>query len=82
MIKIVLITGCSSGIGLATALYLARHNCFVYATVRNLNRIKKLKDIIKKENLPIRILKLDVTKQKDIINSINTILREKGRIDV
>ena len=45
--KIVLISGCSSGIGLSTAILLASDQCKrfkVYATMRNLEKKKELEE--------------------------------------
>ena len=36
--KVAIVTGCSSGIGLETALELARKKYKVYATMRNLSK--------------------------------------------
>ena len=57
---IVLITGTSTGIGLATAVTMGRAGHFVYATMRNPNGGGELSEIIKTENLPVTIVALDV----------------------
>jgi NAD(P)-dependent dehydrogenase (short-subunit alcohol dehydrogenase family) len=60
---IVLITGCSSGIGLYTAEYIARHCPYVvYATVRKDSDIEKLQACHCKN---LRIVKLDVTDEEN-----------------
>jgi short-subunit dehydrogenase len=82
MNKVVLITGSSSGIGLATSIFLARKNYLVYASMRNLKRSKELKKIIRDENLPIIILKIDVTKQNTINQAIKKIMKSSGKVDV
>jgi NAD(P)-dependent dehydrogenase (short-subunit alcohol dehydrogenase family) len=56
----VLITGCSSGIGLATALELGRAGHTVFATMRDPVRAPQLGEIAKRERLPIEIRTLDV----------------------
>jgi NAD(P)-dependent dehydrogenase (short-subunit alcohol dehydrogenase family) len=56
----VLITGASSGIGLATALELGRAGHTVFATMRNPARAPQLAEIAERERLPIRIHTLDV----------------------
>ena len=56
-----LITGTSSGLGLATALSLARAGQRVYATMRNLERAAELRDAAAAESLSIELLQLDVT---------------------
>ncbi|NQY92892.1 MAG: SDR family NAD(P)-dependent oxidoreductase, partial [Campylobacteraceae bacterium] len=52
----VLITGCSSGIGLASALLLKENGCRVFATARN------EKDVLKLKELGFESYLLDVTK--------------------
>ena len=56
----VLITGTSSGIGLATALELSRAGHKVFATMRDPARSPQLAEIAAKEGLPIEIRTLDV----------------------
>ena len=56
----VLITGASSGIGLATALELGRAGHTVFATMRNPARAPELGEIAKRERLLVEIHTLDV----------------------
>jgi NAD(P)-dependent dehydrogenase (short-subunit alcohol dehydrogenase family) len=56
----VLITGASSGIGLATAVGLGRAGHTVFATMRNPVRAPQLGELAKSEGLPIQIRVLDV----------------------
>ncbi len=80
--KVALVTGSSSGIGCETALMLARNGFLTYATMRNLNKSENIKSIASKENLPIRITKLDVTDDVSVKNAVQTMSSETGRIDV
>lgn len=80
--RVALVTGSSSGIGYETALLLARNGFDTYATMRNLNKSKEITEIAKKEDLPLRVLKLDVTDDKSVDDAINDILNEKKSIDV
>ena len=72
--KAVVVTGCSSGIGRATALYLAEHGFTVFATVRkpaDADRLSSLK-------LPtlIPICPLDLTKADEIAAAVERIKNE------
>jgi NAD(P)-dependent dehydrogenase (short-subunit alcohol dehydrogenase family) len=80
--KVAVVTGSSSGIGYETSLMLAKNGFLVYATMRNLNKSESIRSIAAKENLPIRITQLDVTDDVSIKNAVQTVLTEKGRIDV
>jgi NAD(P)-dependent dehydrogenase (short-subunit alcohol dehydrogenase family) len=74
----VLITGTSSGIGLATALELARAGHQVYATMRKPDQASTLRDLIAREQLPITILPLDVTSD-DSVAAAMAAIRSQGR---
>ena len=80
--QIALISGCSSGIGFATAVEMARNGFFVYATMRDLEKSENLKNVVNTESLSVSILQMDVGKQETIDAAIEKILQEKGRIDV
>lgn len=56
----VLITGCSMGIGYATALELARAGHRVFATMRNPAKAPQLAEIAAAEQLPLEVMTLDV----------------------
>ena len=80
--KTVLVTGCSSGIGLATCHVLSRNNFMTYGTVRNLSKAKKIEDLIDREGLPLKILHLDVNNDQSIKLAVKRVLSETGRLDV
>jgi len=80
--KVAVVTGSSSGIGFETSLLLARKRFYTYATMRNLNKSQKINDIAEKENLPLKVLQLDVTDDKSVKVAINQIRDESSRIDV
>ena len=81
MENVALVTGCSSGIGLETAVALAREGHFTFATMRNLKKTEALEKIVKEENLPISVLELDVDNEESMNNAIEKIMAQKGRID-
>ncbi|TCV99286.1 SDR family oxidoreductase [Biostraticola tofi] len=70
--KTVMITGCSSGFGLATARYFLARNWKVIATMRTVQ-----KDLLP-DNDNLRLLGLDVTQQ----DSIDQAMADAGDIDV
>ena len=61
--KVAVVTGTSTGIGLATSLHLAANGYRVFAGMRNLDKAAPLRDAAKKDGLPVEILELDVTSQ-------------------
>ena len=82
MDKIALVTGSSSGIGFETSLALARNGFHTFATMRDLSKDEEIKQVIKKEDLSIEILELDVDNEESVNQAIKTILEKKDRIDV
>jgi NAD(P)-dependent dehydrogenase (short-subunit alcohol dehydrogenase family) len=77
-----LITGCSTGIGLATALELGRAGHRVYATMRNPSRSPELEEAARREGLPVSILTLDVDSDRSVHDCFAALDREGARIDV
>ncbi len=71
----ILITGCSSGIGLQTALTLKDNNYKVYASA------KKIEDVEMLRNLGFETFKIDVRNKEDISNALNTILQNDKKLD-
>ena len=59
--RVAVVTGTSSGIGREISLTLARNGFLTYATMRNLNKKENIKSGAEKENLPVKIVMLDVT---------------------
>ena len=78
----VVITGCSSGIGLATALSLAKAGHNVYATMRNPGKGTLLREKIAADKLPISIVALDVDSDDSAAKAFTEIYSRAGFIDV
>ena len=78
----VLITGTSKGIGLSTALTLARSGHTVYATMRNPARATELGERAAAENLPITISAMDVDSDESVETAIAAVYKAAGNIDV
>jgi NAD(P)-dependent dehydrogenase (short-subunit alcohol dehydrogenase family) len=80
--KSALITGTSSGIGLATAVALGRAGHKVYATMRNPGRSAELARIVEQEKLPVTISVMDVDSDASVTEAVRRIYDEGRRIDV
>jgi NAD(P)-dependent dehydrogenase (short-subunit alcohol dehydrogenase family) len=80
--KVAVVTGSSSGIGLETSLMLARNDYTTYATMRTPDKKVVIKTTAEKENLPIKVVQLDVTDDNSVKSAIDMINSESGRIDV
>ncbi len=73
MKKVILVTGASSGLGLATANALAAKGHTVYGTSRDIKRIK---------DVSFTPLQMDVTSDESVTAGVAKILKAEGRIDV
>lgn len=72
----VLITGCSTGIGRATAQHLASRGHTVYATARRLDSIRDL------EASGCRVLELDVTDEDSMAAAVQAVEDAEGAVGV
>ena len=79
---VTLVTGTSTGIGLATALHFARHGHQVVATMRNLAKAGPLEAAARDEKLPVVVRELDVTRQESIDRAMAETVAQQGPIDV
>ncbi len=82
MEKVALVTGSSSGIGLETALALARDGYHTFASMRDLSKAVELEHAAKKESLPIEIMELDVDKEESIVAGVKKVVSDAQRLDV
>ncbi|CAN5256496.1 SDR family oxidoreductase [soil metagenome] len=73
MKKVILVTGASSGLGLATATALSAQGHTVYGTTRNLSRIK---------GVSFNPVEMDVTDDASVNAAVEKIIKAEGRIDV
>jgi NAD(P)-dependent dehydrogenase (short-subunit alcohol dehydrogenase family) len=81
-LSVAVVTGSSSGIGLAASLALAKNGYVTYATMRNIAKQDSIQSVAEKEHLPVRTVQLDVTDESSVKNAIQSILSESGRIDL
>jgi NAD(P)-dependent dehydrogenase (short-subunit alcohol dehydrogenase family) len=77
MKKLILITGCSSGIGRAAALLFAANGWQVIATMRDASKAGALAT-----HDHVRVLELDVTVRATIASAVARVLADYGRLDV
>ena len=73
----IIITGCSTGIGLETAKFLKSKNIKIYPTARDIKDVEMLINIGFEH-----AMQLDVTKPTQISDVINTVMQIDGKIDV
>jgi NAD(P)-dependent dehydrogenase (short-subunit alcohol dehydrogenase family) len=80
---VTLITGTSSGIGQATALYMARHGYHVFASMHHPDiGATALTAVAEQEHLPLEVLPLDVDDPASSARAVHAVLQQTGRIDV
>jgi NAD(P)-dependent dehydrogenase (short-subunit alcohol dehydrogenase family) len=81
-VSVALVTGCSSGIGLATAVEFARQGARVVATMRNLDRVDPLRVTLDQAGLTADLRVLDVADDDSVQTTIASVLADYERIDV
>ncbi len=79
---VVLITGATSGIGLATAAFLAGHGFKVYGTYRTTSKTTELDQAIEKSQGCLVKILMDVTDTNSVDQAIKDILLKEKKIDV
>lgn len=79
--EVVLVTGCSSGLGFATAVKLANSGYIVYAGMRSLKNKEKLEGKVNNKDC-IRVMRLDLIDESSIDCFLQEILREEGTVDI
>ena len=88
--KKILITGCSTGFGYDSAIYLAEQGHQVYATMRNLKdknlqAATKLKELAESKGIKIEVIELDVTSDASVseamtkIPAVDVLINNAGR---
>jgi NAD(P)-dependent dehydrogenase (short-subunit alcohol dehydrogenase family) len=80
--RVVLITGCSSGIGLATAVAFARQGDIVVATLRDRGRAGALREAAEASGVELDECELDVTDDRSVSDGVEGVIRRHGRLDV
>lgn len=86
MPSVVLISGCSSGIGKLTAETAARAGHQVYATMRgattrNSASKQALEQLAQEHRLSLQVLEMDVSDAESVGRAVEAVVQETGRID-
>ncbi|MGW3729407.1 SDR family NAD(P)-dependent oxidoreductase, partial [Streptomyces sp. NPDC000851] len=79
--KVVLITGTSSGIGLAAAVAAARAGWRTVATLRDPRRADALRKAAAEAGAELDIRQLDVTDENSVSTAIDGVIADYGRLD-
>ena len=79
--KVMIVTGASSGIGLATARLFASYGSKVVMAARSIEKLEQLKNEMS-EPANVLCVKTDVSKEEDCKNLVEETVKTFGRIDV
>ena len=79
---VVLVTGASSGIGMATALYMAERGFRVVGTSRAKGRLAELETEAAGRGLPIAGVELDINSEAGLAETLGSIAKEHGPVSV
>src|SRR5437016_7132484 len=82
MDTVTVVTGANSGIGRASAIYLASRGHRVFGTIRDEARAAKLKAMAGEAGVEVELVTLDVADDHSVQGGIDEVLRRAGRIDV
>lgn len=75
-VKVALVTGASSGIGMEAARRLKQAGFIVYGAARRIDRMREL------EKDGVHTVALDVIDEKSVLECVRTIMEREGRIDI
>ena len=79
--KVIIVTGASSGIGLATARLFASMNAKVVLAARSIDKLEAIRAEMQEPN-NVLCVKTDVSKEEDCKNLIQKTIETFGRIDI
>jgi len=85
--RVVLITGSSTGFGRLISTTLARRGYRVFASMRdiagrNRDHAAELEELGRKENLWLKVVELDVTKDASVDQAVKRVVDDAGTIDI
>ncbi|WP_082558757.1 SDR family NAD(P)-dependent oxidoreductase [Kitasatospora sp. MBT66] len=79
--EVLLVTGCSSGIGLATAVAAARAGFTTVATLRDPDRADDLRKAAEEAGVELDVRRLDVTDAASVAACVDGVAAAHGRLD-
>jgi NADP-dependent 3-hydroxy acid dehydrogenase YdfG len=80
--KVIVVTGASSGIGLAASRALAREGAHVVLAARSLDTLRAEADRLGGDGATALAVAMDVTSDASVATAVEAVLRRFGRIDV
>jgi NAD(P)-dependent dehydrogenase (short-subunit alcohol dehydrogenase family) len=80
--KIAVVTGTSTGIGLSTSLHLARNGYRVFAGMRNTAKAGELRKAADEASLPIDVVQLDVCDADSVRAAFESVQDQGGPVDL
>lgn len=80
--KVAIVTGAAQGLGKAIALTLAREGSRVVVCDLNPEKTRSVADELGKQGQKAMALKVDVSKNRDIKDMVETVIAEFGQIDI
>jgi NAD(P)-dependent dehydrogenase (short-subunit alcohol dehydrogenase family) len=81
MTDVAVVTGANSGIGRATAIYLAKQGMRVLGTVRSLDKAEKLNAMAKQAGANVELVVMDVADDASVKRGFEEIHARAGRVD-
>lgn len=82
MKRVMLVTGASTGLGVAISVAAARAGFSVWATMRNLAKRDQLDAALAEAGLSAHVLQLDVEQTDSVAKAVAEVVAAEGRIDV
>ena len=79
---VVLITGCSSGFGLLSAVAFARRGDRVFASMRDLSKAGALRDAASAASVEVELVELDVSDDASVHRAVDQVIATAGQIDI
>jgi len=80
--KVAIVTGASSGIGRATAIFLAKAGADVVLAARRIEKLEEVTKEIEEMGQKALPIKVDVTEKQDIEKMVSETIKKFGKIDI